>query len=368
MALITGNERLDAARRPHPRAIHRPGAADELGEQRFLEERQIARDDNDPFMPRGIERGVDGADRAGPRHTIDVDDESEVREPIRIAGHHEHIVSDPLQNVDLSNDDGAAMHDQAALVLTAKASRLATGQNRCRRGATHAPIMTERRTGRHSKHSGGSSFLLAFRLVPALLSLLILSSAAGAQPAPGSRVLVMPFAAGVDPQAPGGAGTSLWLGEAAAVLLGEGLANEGVGALTREERVAAFDRLQLPMSAALTRATMIRVGELTGASDLVFGEVELGGTFRVRVRLIRLGPGAERPSVEDAATLPEMFTLFDRVARRVADETGRIRARASRTAAPLPLEAFELYVKGLVAATPAARAAIPRKRDANRAD
>jgi tetratricopeptide (TPR) repeat protein len=195
---------------------------------------------------------------------------------------------------------------------------------------------------------------LSVRFVVVLVSLLILPPTAGAQAAPGSRVLVVPFAADVEAQSPGGPGTSLWLGEAAAVLLGEGLSSEGVGALTREERVAAFDRLQLPMSAALTRATMIRVGELTGASDLVFGEVELGSTLRVRVRLIRLGPGAERPTVEDTAAMPEIFTMFSRIARRVADGTGRIRPRADRTAAPLPLEAFELYVKGLVAATPAA--------------
>ncbi len=41
------------------------------------------------------------------------------------------------------------MHDQAALVLTAKPSRLAAGQNRGRRGPTlHEPIMTEARIGR----------------------------------------------------------------------------------------------------------------------------------------------------------------------------------------------------------------------------
>ena len=38
-----------------------------------------------------------------------MDDESEVRESVGIAGHHEDIVGDPLQNVDLSNDDGAAL-------------------------------------------------------------------------------------------------------------------------------------------------------------------------------------------------------------------------------------------------------------------
>ena len=187
----------------------------------------------------------------------------------------------------------------------------------------------------------------------ALLVALVMSGTALAQSAPGSRVLVMPFTADVEAQAPGGAGVSLWLGEAAAVLLGEGLAHEGVGALTREERIAAFDRLQLPMSTALTRATMIRVAELTGASDLVFGEIDLRDKLHVRIRLIRLGPGAERPSLEDAATMPEIFTMFERLSRRVADTTGRLRPRDPRAVAPLPLEAFELYVKGLVAATPA---------------
>jgi tetratricopeptide (TPR) repeat protein len=198
---------------------------------------------------------------------------------------------------------------------------------------------------------------LLLRVAVALLGALVVPAIALAQAASGSRVLVMPFAADVEAQAPGGAGTSLWLGEAAAVLLTEGLANEGVGALTRQERVAAFDRLQLPMSAALTRATMIRVGELMGASDLVFGEIELGNTLNVRVRMIRLGAGSERPSVEDSATLPQIFAMFDRVSRRVADVTGRLHPRAARAATPLPplpIEAFELYVKGLVAATPAA--------------
>jgi tetratricopeptide (TPR) repeat protein len=187
----------------------------------------------------------------------------------------------------------------------------------------------------------------------ALLAGIAFPDVTTAQPASGSRVLVMPFTADVEAQAPGGAGASLWLGEAAAVLLGEGLANEGVGALTREERIAAFDRLQLPMSTALTRATMIRVAELTGASDLVFGEIDLGDTLQVRVRSIQLRPGSERPPVEDAATLPEIFTMFDRLSRRVADVTGRLRPRGARAIAHLPLEAFELFVKGLVAATPA---------------
>src|SRR5690349_22691302 len=69
-----------------------------------------------------------------------------------------------------------------------------------------------------------------------------------AQSTPGSRVLVMPFAADVEPAAPGGGGAALWLGEAASILITEGLSSVGVGALTREERIATFDELNLPMT------------------------------------------------------------------------------------------------------------------------
>ncbi len=175
---------------------------------------------------------------------------------------------------------------------------------------------------------------------------------AEAQTTPARRVLVMPFAAGVDPQAPAGSGAALWLGEAAAILVGEGLSSLGVDALTRDERVAAFDRLQLPMSSALTRATMIRIAELIGATDVVFGEVRLGQQLDARARLIRLEAGREMPEVTDAGALADIFAVFGRVATRVGAHLGRASPPARATPAPLPLRAFESYVKGLVAATP----------------
>jgi tetratricopeptide (TPR) repeat protein len=176
-----------------------------------------------------------------------------------------------------------------------------------------------------------------------------------AQPTPGSRVLIMPFATEVETNAPGGAGAALWLGEAAALLLGEDLTALGVGALAREERVLAFDRLNIPMSAALTRATMIRVGELIGASEVIFGEVKLGTRLQVRARLVRLAAGREMPDTTEEASLEDIFALFSRLASRVAAHTGRLRPTALPLATPLPLETFESYVKGLVATTPAAQ-------------
>jgi Flp pilus assembly protein TadD len=186
------------------------------------------------------------------------------------------------------------------------------------------------------------------------LGVILAIGGAAAQDTPGSRVLVMPFVAQVEPGAPGGSGAALWLGEAASALIVESLGTRGVGAMTRDERVTAFARLNLPMTSALTRATMIRVGELIGASEVVFGEVRLGQQLEVRARVIRLSTGSELTPVAHEGALADIFGVFDDVAHRIAAQTGRL--RPSRPApAPLPLETFENFLKGLVAATPAAQ-------------
>ena len=81
----------------------------------------------------------------------------------------------------------------------------------------------------------------------------LVASDALAQSPTGPRVLVMPFAVQAEPAAPGGAVASVWVGEAAAILLSDKLRELGLDALSRDERVAALDRLELPLSSTLWR-------------------------------------------------------------------------------------------------------------------
>ena len=81
------------------------------------------------------------------------------------------------------------------------------------------------------------------------------------------RILVMPFE-NVTRDA-----KIFWLSEAAAVLLTDDLNAMGARAITREERREAFDRLQVPPAAALSDATVMRLGQLVGAAAGGFGEV-----------------------------------------------------------------------------------------------
>ena len=75
-----------------------------------------------------------------------------------------------------------------------------------------------------------------------------------AQPAPPPRILVVPF------ENVARDGRIFWLTEAAAVLLADDLNALGASAITRGGRHQAFERLQVPPAAALTDATVIRIG------------------------------------------------------------------------------------------------------------
>lgn len=167
----------------------------------------------------------------------------------------------------------------------------------------------------------------------------------------GGPLLVMPFTRlGADSRLE-------WLGEGAAVLLADDLNSLGANALTRAERVEAFEQLSLPASAALSRATIIKVGQLLGATEVVVGSFEVqDGSLIARARSIEIEAGRLRPEVVEMGPLVDLFAVFDRLARRLGGAGAEgVTPAGGRRRGP-PVEAFEHYVKGLVAATPASRA------------
>jgi predicted Zn-dependent protease len=174
--------------------------------------------------------------------------------------------------------------------------------------------------------------------------LLAVSPAAAEQ----RRLLVVPFEnAEREPRL-------VWLSEGAAVLLADDLNVLGAAAITRNQRVRAFEQLHLPTTASLSRATVIKVGQLVGATEIVVGSLALEGKeLLVRARSIRLDTGRIESEILERGPVAELFPIFERVARRLNGE--------SASAPPLertypPLEAFENYVKGLVAEAPATQA------------
>lgn len=172
-----------------------------------------------------------------------------------------------------------------------------------------------------------------------------------AQPAAARPVLVMPFVVDAAPGTSGLAGAPFWMGEAAAIALGDGLAAQGAATMSRADRVSAFEQLQLPSSGSLTRATMIRAGEMIGASAIVVGQVQLTDRMIVRASVIDLASGRQFPEVRAEGANDMFFDILDRVGR------GLILSLPHSAVPPpapdkLDIAAFEDYVKGLVATSP----------------
>ncbi len=147
-------------------------------------------------------------------------------------------------------------------------------------------------------------------------------------------------------------GRIFWLTEAAAVLLADDLNAIGGAAISRVERQQAFDRLQVPPAAALTDATVIRIGQLVGAAQVVLGSLQLeNDVLIVRARSITLDTGRVRADVTDRGPLSGLFETFERIARRLAPPSTK--SSAEVVALHPQLAAFEDYIKGLLAETPA---------------
>ena len=172
----------------------------------------------------------------------------------------------------------------------------------------------------------------------------------GSAPKP-SGVLVVPL------DTPANDGRTYWLGEAVSILIAEDIEARGLDAISRQSRERAYDQLHLPSNAVLSRATVIKVGEIVGAERVLVGEVSVDGeALSITVQPIRLDIGRADPPVTERGDLQNLFDLARKAARRAVPGGGE------PALAPSPsLQGFEQYVKGLLAEEPAARAEFLQK-------
>ncbi len=144
-----------------------------------------------------------------------------------------------------------------------------------------------------------------------------------------------------------------WLGEGVAIGVTSALQAHGVDVVSRDERLAALERLQLPPAAPLTRATLVKVAELVGAARVVLGQVaERDGTVTVQARVIDVEAASLLDLPPSSAPATTLFTVFDRLG---ATLSGRATSTAPSPVVP-SVPAFESYVRGLIAPTTDAQA------------
>ncbi|HYL86534.1 MAG TPA: tetratricopeptide repeat protein [Candidatus Angelobacter sp.] len=151
-----------------------------------------------------------------------------------------------------------------------------------------------------------------------------------------------------------------WLGEGLEELTIQRLSAAGEQVYSHAGRVAELERYGLQAASKYSRATMLRLAEDLDADFVVFGRYTASGkSLTVEMQSLNLNPMALRPSLRESGPLDSLMQLHERLLWRTLSAGVRTYAlkldEFTRRQRPLRLDAFEQYVRGLLAADDEAR-------------
>ncbi|HTZ46632.1 MAG TPA: tetratricopeptide repeat protein [Verrucomicrobiae bacterium] len=152
----------------------------------------------------------------------------------------------------------------------------------------------------------------------------------------------------------GASATLDWIGEGLEELTIQQLSAAGQQVYSHAGRLSEMDRYGLPSTGRLSRATMLHIGQELDVDYIVFGDFASDGkTIKVTARLLRVNPVALLPAVElnDAATA--LMELNTKLTWQLLGTCNHGYALSffdfSKLQRPLSLNAFEQYIRGLLA-------------------
>jgi tetratricopeptide (TPR) repeat protein len=145
-----------------------------------------------------------------------------------------------------------------------------------------------------------------------------------------------------------------WLSEGLEELTIQALSVGGRPVYSRAGRTTELEREGLPFSARLSRASMLRVAQDLDADFVIFGSFSSDGkSLTIDSRVLRTDPLALLPSVRETGPLESLIEIQTKVVWRLLSENDKAYratlAEFSRAQRPLRLDAFEHYIRGLLA-------------------
>jgi len=157
-----------------------------------------------------------------------------------------------------------------------------------------------------------------------------------------------------------------WIGESLAETVRDTLAAEGTIAIDRENREEGFRRLSLRSSTQLTKATILRLGEVLDADQIVYGtflftdpaipgDPKIKGTLRIVAQIIDLKKARQGPELAEIGSLEDLARLQNHLAWQTLQYVSPKSAPSEeefRSRRPvIRVDAIENYIRGLIAPT-----------------
>jgi len=146
-----------------------------------------------------------------------------------------------------------------------------------------------------------------------------------------------------------------WLSEGLEELTIERLAAVGEQVYSHEGRSEEMERSGLPAAAKLSRASMLRIAQNLDADFVILGKFASDGkTLTVEAQVLQVAPTRLLPAVREAGPLESLMDVHQRMLWRLLTANDHAYAGSleafARVQRPLRLDAFEHYVRGLLAA------------------
>jgi len=151
-----------------------------------------------------------------------------------------------------------------------------------------------------------------------------------------------------------------WIGEGLSILIGERLtAQPQLYVFGLDERMAEYDRLAIPDTVSVSRATALKIAWDMGADIIITGKIS--GThddFRIEARVVDLTEGNSNFEVNAAGKLDDVILMAANLSSQLAK--GLVPGSALPESdyverPPIPRSAFEAYVRGVLASDPQRR-------------
>ncbi|MGH9612820.1 MAG: tetratricopeptide repeat protein [Bryobacteraceae bacterium] len=149
-----------------------------------------------------------------------------------------------------------------------------------------------------------------------------------------------------------------WLGEGLSELTEERLENRGAIVLSRQDRLAAVEKMGLPDSARFSHATLLKIAGEADADVVIYGRFTSDGkTVTMEARVLHISPPSLSPAMTETAPMPELLRAQARLTWQIlcslneagCPAEGASRDETSFTDPPpsLRVEAVENLIHGL---------------------
>ena len=196
--------------------------------------------------------------------------------------------------------------------------------------------------------------LAAFTLLLPLHAQAQISAEARAKEGGGHVILVLPF-----DNRSGNANLN-WIGDSFPDTLNQRFSSAGFLTITRDDRLFALDHLGLPAEFRPTRATTLRIAQTLDADYVVVGSYNLQNTrITVQAQVLEVNRLHLSAPIQDSAELQRLFDVENAVAWKVSRQIEPHFSVAEQTflsaSSGIDLNAFENYIRGTDAPTPAER-------------